>query len=436
MPYSDVLLGHVVVERGWVDAAALEACLQADGGLVRQLLQRGLIPPEELELLRAEIAKVLDQDDAQEDLKAARTLRSSGHLTQEHLEAATACASREGLPLRRVLLERGYVTLSALQDALHAPEQPSTDVACRACGARSTIEAFDPDRVYLCKACQGELAPSNAPAVEGEFGPYTSVTKIGEGGMSVVYKAWDDVHRRWVALKVVQDGTPLEGRGTLRREVEIARSLHHPNLVALYGVNRRGSRTVIVMQYVDGRTIAGLDLAPDQAASLIAVVARAVQYAHARGIVHRDIKPANIMIDRDGKPYLVDFGLAKADVPATTRYETSVGTVKGTPCYLAPEQAVGIPSRIDRRTDIYALGAVLYDLLTGRPPHKGLTPMETLKKVVYDPVVPPSELVPDIPPSLEAVVMTCLESDKNRRYPTARHLAEALEGAVKRMRSL
>jgi serine/threonine protein kinase len=297
---------------------------------------------------------------------------------------------------------------------------------------------YDPGRVYLCKACTGELvatadlASVPPPEVvrpstraENEFGRYFSPVEIGRGGMGVVYKAWDESHQRWVALKVIKDTGHLEELTRFRREVEFARALHHPNIVALYEVTHAGDNHQIAMEYIDGQTLAGLRLPPKWAAELIGQVAHALQYAHSRGIVHRDIKPQNIMIDRTGKPYLMDFGLAKSTGHSSSI--TSVGTAMGTPSYMAPEQAIGRTSRVDRRTDVYSLGAVLYDLVTGCPPFRGANPLDTIKKVVYEEVTPPSRVAADVPAPLETIVLRCLEKDKNRRYQTAKHLAEDLE---------
>ena len=461
MEPKDVILGNVAVERGWLDREELIDCLKECGvpspdppaagstsPLSRVLVRRRLIPEDELDMLRAEISKVLERGadstlDGEEDLMLAQFLRSAGQVSEEQLDEALALQrdfeERDAVPrLGEILLEKGYVTLSALEDALHAQRAPRASVTCRSCKATYAVVRYDPGRVYLCRACTGELVPTadldamvppvvDSPGgqAEGEFGRYGSPAEIGRGGMGVVYKAWDETNQRWVALKVIKDIGHLEELTRFRREVEIARSLHHANIVTLYEVTQIGKKRLIAMEYIDGKTLAGERLPPQRAAELVAFVARAVQYAHSRGIVHRDIKPHNIMIDGTGKPYLVDFGLAKS--LETRSSITSVGTVMGTPGYLAPEQAIGRTSRVDRRADVYSLGAVLYDLLTGRPPFKGANPLDTIRRVVYEDPIPPSEIAPGIPRTLEGIVLKCLEKDKNRRYQTARQLAEVLE---------
>jgi predicted Ser/Thr protein kinase len=461
METRDVILGIVCVERGWLSPEMLDDCRRESAALLRDspapgstsplsrvLVQRRLIPEDELLAIRAEISKALWRGtdfplDREEDLELCQFLRDAGQLSKEHLEEALALQKdleQRGVLLRlgEILLEKGFVTFSALQASDHARRIPGTPVTCRSCKTTSAVVGYDPGRVYLCKACTGELIPTAAlvsepppeavqpgTQAESEFGRYGSPVEIGRGGMGVVYKAWDEIHDRWVALKVIKDTGHLEELTRFRREVEIAHALHHPNIVALFEVTQVGSKHLIAMEYVDGETLAGKRLNPNRAAEIVALVARAVQYAHSRGIVHRDIKPQNIMIDRSGKPYLMDFGLAKSlERPSSI---TSVGTAMGTPYYMAPEQAIGRTSRVDRRSDVYSLGAVLYDLVTGRPPFRGANPLDTLSKVVYENVAPPTVVNPDVPGALERIILRCMEKDKNSRYQTARHLAEDLE---------
>jgi serine/threonine-protein kinase len=344
-----------------------------------------------------------------------------------------------------ILLERGHLTLTALEEAVHALRHAATSVTCRSCGAVYSIVNYDAGRIYLCKACTGELAPAGAaapaapPAASsgssallpsvGEGGPrigrYSSLKEVGRGGMGRVYKAWDEAHPRWVALKVISDKQPLEGLTRFRREVEISRSLHHPNIVAVYEVAAVEGRHLIAMQFVDGATLENERCSPRRAAEIVIPIANALQYAHSHGVVHRDIKPQNIMIDRAGKPFLMDFGMAKSvDSQGSV---TAAGTAMGTPSYMAPEMALGKTTRVDRRSDVYSLGAVLYGLVTGRPPFRGSSPMDTLQMVSSEEAIPPSRIVAGVPAALEAVILKCLQKERNDRYPTAKQLAEELE---------
>src|SRR5579883_2116218 len=344
MSTKDAILGHVCVERGWMSGPQLEECLKECDALARSrpgrdgepllpniLLRRHLIPEMELEALRVEIDKILRPEsaasrDGTEDLRLLKLLLRDGRVAKEHVDRAMA-RQRELLSRGRrvriieLLLESGHLGLTALEDASQALRRAATPVTCRSCGAAYSIASYDSGRIYLCKACTGELAPAGAPAPaappptssgssavlprvgEGgaRTGRYSSLQEIGRGGMGRVYKAWDDVHQRWIALKVISDRQPLEGLARFRREVEISRSLHHPNIVAVYEVSTVEGRHLISMQFVDGVTLEGERRSARRAAELMAVVAHALQYAHAHGVVHRDIKPQNLMVDRTGK---------------------------------------------------------------------------------------------------------------------------------------
>jgi serine/threonine protein kinase len=178
------------------------------------------------------------------------------------------------------------------------------------------------------------------------------------------------------------------------------------------------------MQFVEGSTLEGTRVPPRRAAELITTIAHALQYAHSHGVIHRDIKPQNIMVDLDGKPHLMDFGMAK--LLENPSFITAVGMAMGTPSFMSPEQALGRMTRVDRRSDVYSLGAVLYALVTGRPPFRGTSPMDTIRMVAHDEVTPPSQLV-FVPAPLEAVILKCLQKERNDRFQTAKQVAEALE---------
>jgi len=461
MSTKDAILGHVCVERGWMSEPQLAECLKECDALTRAertlrnasvmsrvLLRRRLIPETELEVLQEEIEKVLRQDGEQEDAALALALLDGGVVSKAQHDEAVAlhkALTARGLAVRRVeiLLEKGYLTLTALEDSLRSRKQGGTRLACPACRATSTVLAFDPGRIYLCKTCTGELATAPLPAAAppppartptppppvaeagARLGRYSSLIEIGRGGMGVVYKGWDAADRRWVALKVIADRQDIESLARVRREVDIARSLHHPNIVAVLDVASIDGKHVIVMPYIEGETLAMERRSPRAAARLIVTVARALQYAHSRGVIHRDLKPQNIMIDRTGKPYLMDFGLAKSMVAPSSI--TSVGFAMGTPSFMAPEQALGRTSRVDRRSDVYSLGAVLYALVTGEPPFRGTTPTETIQKVVGEQPMPPSQRVPSVQGALEQIILACLRKERNDRYQSAKQLADELE---------
>jgi eukaryotic-like serine/threonine-protein kinase len=259
---------------------------------------------------------------------------------------------------------------------------------------------------------------------------YNIVRELGRGGMGIVYLAQQSALNRLVALKVIHSG-PQDGpelRERFRREAESFAKCPHPNLVRIYHVGEHAGHPYLVLEYVEGgsldRILDGVPWAARRAAELVEPLARAMAEVHGMGIVHRDLKPANILLDATGSPKIGDFGLAKlVDQEAML---TASGTVLGTPSYMSPEQAEGHTKNVGPPSDVYALGAILYELLTGRPPFKGESAIETLKQVREVEVVAPSRLQPSIPRDLETICLTCLAKEPTRRYCGAADLADDL----------
>lgn len=250
---------------------------------------------------------------------------------------------------------------------------------------------------------------------------------LGAGGMGSVYKAFDPALNRYVAIKFLHRNDPTQTEQFLREARSQAR-VDHPNICRVYEVGEVEDRPYIAMQFIDGRNLADVhDVLPvESKVRLVRDVARAVHAAHRTGLIHRDLKPGNILVGRDDAgqlaPQVVDFGLARdADDAGLTR----PGSVTGTPAYLSPEQAQG--KTLDRRTDVYSLGVVLYELLGGRPPFQGPNPPQTLVRLIQDEAVPLSKLNPAVARDLETVVMKCLEKDPAQRYGSARALADDLD---------
>jgi WD40 repeat protein/tRNA A-37 threonylcarbamoyl transferase component Bud32 len=259
---------------------------------------------------------------------------------------------------------------------------------------------------------------------------YEILGVLGRGGMGIVYKARHVRLKRLVALKMALAG-PHAGAAEQARfvaEAEAVARLQHPHIVQIHEIGEEGGRPYCALEYVAGGTLAqkldGTPLPARIVAQLAEVLARAVHYAHRRGIVHRDLKPANVFLTPEGTPKIGDFGLAKRleVAPGPTR----PGAVMGTPSYMAPEQATGKSREIGPAADVYSLGAILYELLTGRPPFKGETELETLQQVAWVEPVPPRRLQPRVPRDLETVCLTCLHKEPRKRYPTAQALAEDL----------
>ena len=265
----------------------------------------------------------------------------------------------------------------------------------------------------------------------GELGDYELLEEIGRGGQGVVFRARQKSLNRIVALKVIGLGQ-WATKAHLKRfrlEAEAAASLDHPCIVPIYEVGERDGQCYFSMKFVEGgqldEVVKHTPMSIRQAAELIAKVARTVHYAHEHGILHRDIKPGNILLDTNGEPHLTDFGLARLVESESTVTRTL--EVLGTPSYMAPEQAAGNNTELTNATDVYGLGAVLYQLLTGHPPFAGGTTYETIKLLLETEPRPPRLWNPKVDRDLSTICLKCLEKDPQRRYSSALVLAEDLE---------
>src|SRR5215469_2008445 len=317
--------------------------------------------------------------------------------------------------------------------------------------ASSNVDA-EKDKPSSCPTCGGLLVPLSAETFDdaqktGRFEPCTDSTfgmsggcpavpgyemqgELGRGGMGAVYKARQIRLDRIVALKVVLSGAyaGAEELARFQAEAQAVARLQHPNIVQVYEVGEHERRPYFSLEFVDGGNLsgrlAGAPQRPRDAAVLTQTLARAVQYAHEQGIVHRDLKPANVLVTTGGTVKITDFGLAKR-LDIDSGY-THTGQVMGTPSYMAPEQAAGLVRSIAPATDVYALGAILYELLTGRPPFRGASMLETLEQVRQRDPLPPSQLQPNTPSDLETICLKCLQKDPAKRYVTASELADDL----------
>jgi serine/threonine protein kinase/photosystem II stability/assembly factor-like uncharacterized protein len=260
---------------------------------------------------------------------------------------------------------------------------------------------------------------------------YEMLGELGRGGMGVVFKAKQLRLKRIVALKMLL-ARSLPGSlavARFRTEAEAVARLGHANIVHVYDIGEQDGCPYIAMEFVDGQSLhhklAGWSPTPRQAAELLLPLVRAMHHAHERSIVHRDLKPANVLIDKDGTLRITDFGLAKQlDDPVG---QTQSGAIMGTPSYMAPEQAQGRSREIGPATDVYALGAILYQLLTSVPPFRAATTLDVLVKVVSEAPVPPHNLRPDVPRDLEAICLRCLQKEAMQRYQSALDLAGDLD---------
>ncbi len=272
-------------------------------------------------------------------------------------------------------------------------------------------------------------ADSPGPTVR-YFGDYELLEEIARGGMGVVYKARQVNLNRTVALKMILAGQ-LANDADVKRfyaEAEAAAKLDHPGIVPIFEIGQHEGQHYFSMAFVEGaslaKKVANGPLPAREAAQLVQKVAEAVQYAHEHDIIHRDLKPANVLLDGQGQCKVTDFGLAK-QMKADSGL-TGTGQILGTPSYMPPEQAAGKIDEIGPAADVYSLGAILYCLVTGRPPFQAANPMDTLLQVLNQEPVPPRQLNPQVPLDLETIALKCLEKDQSRRYATARGVSEEL----------
>jgi len=397
--------------------------------------------------------------------------------------------------LGELLVQRGYLTEKQVVDALAA--QQKEIMFCARCDVQVNVVRRPDVRDYKCARCEGSLTqPGNlkdlkvvdssiifiskdpvpkevieAAKDQGRrFGKYILINEIGRGAVGVIHRAWDTYLNQYVALKMIKPPPDLLGTGgdraqwhetrilSLFKEARSAVRLRHPNIVPIYDVGRIAKDFFISMEYLDGATLAEhMKKARDEGAvspfyeepkkylRIVRDLSRALHYAHTRPapIIHCDLKPSNVFIDRSGRGYVLDFGLAK---DLRTVQADQPGTIRGTPAYMAPEQAAGQPDQIDARTDVYGLGAILYELLAGRPPFVGDT-MDLLRQAIREKPLRPSEVVAyppnaehkegttsrlvKVPPELENVALRCLEKERTSRFATAKEVFEALDAILK-----
>jgi len=293
-----------------------------------------------------------------------------------------------------------------------SPDSPASEFATIDGAATETPEAVS--------------GPSRVPE---HLGHYQIVGALGSGGMGIVLKAYDPALKRYAALKIIRTEHP-ELAVRFVQEARAQARVQHEHVCRVYEVGEMEGKQYIAMQLIEGETLslASKKMSLEAKVRVIEQIAEALHVAHKQGLIHRDIKPSNIMLEKneDGvwKPYIMDFGLARdQDAPGLTR----TGVSMGTPHYMAPEQVGNRHEQLDRRTDVYGLGATLYELLSGSPPYQGNSGPEIMMQILRDDPVPLGKLAPKIPQDLETIVMKCLERDPSRRYDSAKALAEDLQ---------
>jgi tRNA A-37 threonylcarbamoyl transferase component Bud32 len=285
----------------------------------------------------------------------------------------------------------------------------------------------DPDTVRRLREIEASRRGRSTPGLPVVPG-YEILGELGKGGMGVVYKARQSDLDRHCALKMIlaSEQTADETLARFHTEAEAIARLQHPNIVQVFQVGDHQGRPFLALEFCPGGTLekklAGTPLLPREAAALVRTLAEAMQAAHQANVIHRDLKPANVLLAADGTPKVTDFGLARK---LDDRGQTRTGAILGTPSYMAPEQAAG-RKEVGPSADVYALGVILYECLTGRPPFKAAEVYETLTQVIANDPVPPRRLNPQVPADLETICLKCLHKVPARRYATARELADDL----------
>jgi len=326
--------------------------------------------------------------------------------------------------LARIALEWNLIRQEQLTEALRAQED------ARSRGREILLGEILVDRGFIQAGDLARLLEEQRKRLDADPGlsRYEIRQRVGEGATAVVYHAWDRQENRPVALKLLREEVSLDpvGRERFQRELEAARKLSHPNLVVVYASGIAGGRPFLVMELVKGRPFSEIlrrhRPAEGESVALLEQAARGTAAAHAAGIIHRDLKPANLLVTGANEVKVTDFGLARA--ASSAKAITAPGSAIGTPMYMAPELVSA--KEATPSADVYALGTILYEALTGTPPHVGRNVMEIYKKTMLDEVVPPGKKNPKVDAGLDAIVMKALRKAPGARYGEAGALADAL----------
>lgn len=397
---TDVLFGLIALNNDLVAPAVFSASLQAPvveakRTLAELLVAEGILTP------------------SQRDLIARLT---SEYMNRHGGDAEQSLATLIATPSARERLER-LGALGLTDRPAHGASLGST------VSVKHEPRLDDPDRTQLPPA---NGAVSSWPHIAG----YEVLEMLGAGGMGVVYKARQERLDRYVALKMIRAGAGALPEDLLRFEAEAkaVAAIEHANIVKIFGIGEQDGRPYFSLEFLAGGSLAkqigGKPQPVDEAARIVEVLARAIAVAHQHGVIHRDLKPANVLVAADGTLKITDFGLVKRLEGDSG--QTRSGSILGTPSYMAPEQAWGENQQVGPASDQYSLGAILYELLTGRPPFQGTSVLDTLDMVRNKEPVAPSQLQPRTPRDLETICLKCLEKDNARRYPDVLALAEDL----------
>lgn len=475
----ELLFGKLLIAENIIGKDRLKQYLElqeTQGFLLPQiLLKENLLDAHRLHPLVEKYLHLAHEnalEESGEELVLSRLLLKNQLLTSHALsevwkekQASTAMSS---LSLGELLLKKGLISAVKLLEIYNELEKET--FGCPGCDKAFRLLRLSPGKKLRCKHCktvfqvptiEHEIGVYEAPStsddmVEGsdlldeevprEVADYEILAKIAQGGMGIVCRAQKKTTGQVVAMKILREAhrSSLEAKERFKREALTVKNklAKHKNIVAVLDVGIEKDVPYFTMDFIEGKslseTIGDKPLPVEQAVNILICLAEGIHYAHSKGVVHRDIKPSNILLDQEGKPLITDFGLAKCMDSMT--FVTRSGSTLGTPYYMSPEQAQGKQGLVGPRSDIYALGVVLYEMLTGQNPFKGKDTIEIYQNILSLNPSPPSKLNPQVPKQLDNICLKCLRKKSFQRYSTAEELANDLrrfqQGKHKWWRSL
>lgn len=460
-PEDDILIGKIALNNSFITREQLDECLELQRGGKKEAL--GELLREKGYLTKTQLVTLLQLQDKKmtrphtvlrvpkKEILFGRLAIKLGMATKDHVyeslrEQGLMRDRGKKYRLGQVMIMRGYLSLAQVEMLLQI--QHKTILQCPKCSTQFNVEGYLPGMKVACRKCgEGPLIEpqqlSNPDVAEKEhkstavghkIGDYQLVEEISRGGMGIVYRAKRKDFKRTVALKMLlHEKNSSENEITrFKQEAESIARLSHPNIVAIYDLNESHGQYYFAMEFVEGQNLEDLLTrgrpAVGKCLEIAQILARALHYAHNQGIYHRDIKPSNILIEKDtGRVVLTDFGLAVKQ-EQTSRLTRS-GFAMGTPAYMAPEQcqAQASPSAFDARTDIYQLGTVLYEMLTGTPPFDSTSPIEILIHKISEDVPEPRLINRSVPLAVQEICMRCLQRDKTQRYQNCEEFVYDIE---------